>query len=166
MEALNEDHDCKGAPVALEQDGEILTGKDAANVLLKQYQSPGQLNFNQEKIAAAEEEVQRVLTKTDEKEPAHEVMRLPLTAQELDTAMSKLNQSRPQVLAKFQMVCSANLASKQEKSFCSCTMPAGNRGTSQRCGKKQSRSPSTSLGNPKTCKKATAPLALRPACAN
>ena len=45
-------------------------------------------------------------------------------------------------------------------------MPAGNRDTSQRCGKKQSRSPSTSLGSPKTCQKATAPLALRAACAN
>ena len=90
MKALNGDHDCKEAPVALEQDGETLNGKDAANVLLKQYQSPGQLNFNQEKITAAEEEVQRALTTTDEKEPAHEVMRLPLTAQELDTALSKL----------------------------------------------------------------------------
>ena len=90
VKALNGDHDCKEAPVTLEQDGETLTGKDAANVLLKQYQSPGQINFNQEKITAAEEEVQRALTTTDEKEPAHEVMRLPLTAQELDTALSKL----------------------------------------------------------------------------
>ena len=57
VKALNRDHDCKGAPVALEQDGETLTGKDAANVLLKQYQSPGQLNFNQEKMTAAEEKV-------------------------------------------------------------------------------------------------------------
>ena len=90
LEDLNGDHDCKGAPVALEQDGRDITGKDAANVLLKQYQSPGQLNFNQEKMTAAEEEVQRALTTTDEKEPAHEVMRFPLTAQELDTALSKL----------------------------------------------------------------------------
>ena len=90
MKALNEDHDCKGAPGALKQDGETLTGKDSANALLKQYQSPGQLNFNQEKITSAEEEVQRALATTDEKEPAHEVMRLPLTAQELDTALSKL----------------------------------------------------------------------------
>ena len=90
MKALNGDYDCKGAPVALEQDGETLTGKDAANVLLKQYQSPSQLNFNQEKMTAAEEEVQRALTTTDKKEPAHEVMRLPLTAQELDTALFKL----------------------------------------------------------------------------
>ena len=58
VKALNGDHDCKEAPVALKQDGETLTGKEAVNVLLKQYQSPGQLNFNQEKIAAAEEEVQ------------------------------------------------------------------------------------------------------------
>ena len=90
MKALNGDHDCEEAPVALKQDGETLTGKGAANVLLKQYQSPGQLNFNQEKITAAEKEVQRALTTADEKEPAHEVMRLPLTAQELDTALSKL----------------------------------------------------------------------------
>ena len=90
VKALNGDHHCKGAPVALEQDGETLTGKDSANDLLKQYQSPGQLNFNQEKITSAEEEVQRALATTDEKEPAHEVMRLPLTAQELDTALSKL----------------------------------------------------------------------------
>ena len=77
VKALNRDHDCKGAHAPLEQDGETLTRKDAANVLLKQYQIPGQLNFNQEKITAAEEEVQRALTTTDEKEPAHEVMRLP-----------------------------------------------------------------------------------------
>ena len=57
VKALNGDHDCKEAPVALEQDGETLAGKDAANVLPKKYQSPGQLNFNQEKITAAEEEV-------------------------------------------------------------------------------------------------------------
>ena len=54
VKALNGYHDCKEAPVALEQDGETLTGKDAANVFLKQYQNPGQLNFNQEKITAAE----------------------------------------------------------------------------------------------------------------
>ena len=84
------DHDCKGAPVALEQDGETLTGKDATNVLLKNYQSPGQINYNQEKITAAEEEVQRALTTTDKKEPSYEVMRLPLTAQELDTDLSEL----------------------------------------------------------------------------
>ena len=90
VKALDGDHDCKGASVALEQDGETLTGKDAANVLLKQNQSPDQLHFNQEKIAAAEVEVQRSLTNTDEKEPAHGVMRLPLTAQELNTALSKL----------------------------------------------------------------------------
>ena len=88
--ALNGDHDCKGAPVALEQEGETLTGKDAANVLLKHYQSPGQLNYNQGKITAAEEEVQRALTTSDENEPSYEVMRLPLTAQKLDTDLSKL----------------------------------------------------------------------------
>ena len=90
VKALNGDHDCQEASVALKQDCETLTGKDTANVLLKQYQSPGQLNFNQEKITAAEEEVQRALTTTEEKEPAHEVIRLPLTAQKLDTALSKL----------------------------------------------------------------------------
>ena len=90
VKALNGDHDCKEAPVALKQDGETLTGKEAVNVLIKQYQSPVQLNFNQEKITAAEEEVQRALATTDEKELAHEVMSLPLAAQELDTALSKL----------------------------------------------------------------------------
>ena len=90
MKALNGDHNCKGAPVALEQEGDTLTGKDAANFLLKHYQSPGQLNYNQRKITAAEEEVQRALTTTDEKEPSYEVMRPPLTAQELDTDLSKL----------------------------------------------------------------------------
>ena len=37
VKARNGDHGCKEAPVALEQDDETLTGKDAANVLLKQY---------------------------------------------------------------------------------------------------------------------------------
>ena len=166
VKALNGDHDCKEAHVALEQDGETLNGKDAANVLLKQYQNPGQPNFNQEKITAAEEEVQRALTTTDEKEPAHEVMRLPLTAQELDTALSKLKSKSTPGPDKVSNDMLCKLGIQARKSSCSCTMPAGNRDTSQRCGKKESRSPSTSLGSPKTCQKATAPLALRAACAN
>ena len=167
VKALNGDHDCKGAPVAMEQDGETLTGKDSANDLLKQYQSPGQLNFNQEKITSAEEEVQRDLTTTDEKEPAHEVMRFPLTAQELDTALSKLNfkvDSRPWQSFKWYALQTWHPSKKKAPAAVQCQLEIGTH--PKDVGKKQSRSPSTSLGSPKTCQKATTPLALRADCEN
>ena len=50
--ALSGEHDTKGAPICLEDNGTIHTGKEAANILLKQYKDVGQLNIPQERREA------------------------------------------------------------------------------------------------------------------
>ena len=160
VKALNGDHDCKEAPVTLEQDGETLTGKDAANVLLKQYQSPGQINFNQEKITAAEEEVQRALTTTDEKEPAHEVMRLPLTAQELDTALSKLKSKSTRGPDKVSNDMLCNLGIQARKKLLQLYNASWKSGHIPNMWKKAIQIPIHKSGKPKNMPESYRPISL------
>ena len=89
VKSLNGDKDTIKAPIVLNQEGKSLTGREAADALLKQYQSTGKLDLTEERQRQVETEVEKLLAEP-EQEPADDIMKLPLTMVELNTSISQL----------------------------------------------------------------------------
>jgi len=87
VQSLNGEKKNRNAPVMLVKDGEQKIGKQAANVLIEQYKTVGNLALTPERVEEVQKEIENF---SAPQEPADGIMTKPITMPEMDRALLQL----------------------------------------------------------------------------